>query len=291
MDVNARERVHMRWSNSKLQESGRAGRDGLPSERLLYFRPADVPRQCNHERNFSDGISFMFKKIPGHVIKILQPRHSGIVSLKKNVVEVLSLNILLSLCKTATGCVITVLFHARSRKSMQLLVEKFKVKNKKVGFELKKDELQQLVIQLILDRKEDFSHTAYATNACVTTGPLAKHALHGKKNITLEVTSRHKSSTSVAKSSKQGRYSGMEVEFYKMRKELSTLHGGIFPHSILSTQQIGMLCYQKPETSEHLEKIIGKLKTEKYRDKILEVIGKHEHDEEQEVTETGQMDE
>lgn len=28
-----------------VQESGRAGRDGLPSECLLFFRPADVPRQ------------------------------------------------------------------------------------------------------------------------------------------------------------------------------------------------------------------------------------------------------
>ncbi|KAK6274361.1 hypothetical protein POUND7_004070 [Theobroma cacao] len=68
MDVNAREKVHMKWSKNKLQvivgtvafgmginkpdaacsqESGRAGRDGLPSECLIFFRPADVPRQSS----------------------------------------------------------------------------------------------------------------------------------------------------------------------------------------------------------------------------------------------------
>ncbi|KAK1379658.1 hypothetical protein POM88_026402 [Heracleum sosnowskyi] len=36
MDANAREK-----------ESGRVGRDGLPSECLLYFRPTDAQRQCD----------------------------------------------------------------------------------------------------------------------------------------------------------------------------------------------------------------------------------------------------
>ncbi|GJU54931.1 phospholipase D alpha 1 [Tanacetum coccineum] len=87
----------------------------------------------------------------------------------------------------------------------------------------------------------------------------------------IKATSGHKSSISVAKSSKRSRYSILEVELDNLRKELSSLRGGIFPQSISSTQQLSILFSQKPETTKQLEKIISKLKTQKYGDKMQEV--------------------
>ncbi|KAK2632399.1 hypothetical protein EUGRSUZ_L01604 [Eucalyptus grandis] len=45
--------------------------------------------------------------------------------------------------------------------------------------DLKKEQLEQLVIQLILDQllKKEYQHTTHATNAYVTLGPLTKQVL------------------------------------------------------------------------------------------------------------------
>ena len=44
--------------------------------------------------------------------------------------------------------------------------------------------------------------------------------------------------------------SNLEFRLDELRKELASLHGGIFPHSILSTQQISMLAAEKPDSIE-----------------------------------------
>ncbi|KAL6178711.1 hypothetical protein ACLB2K_050229 [Fragaria x ananassa] len=64
----------------------------------------------------------------------------------------------------------------------------------------------------------------------------------------------------------------LEQKLDELRKELSSDHGGIFPHSVLSTQQISMIDDQKPNSMEQWEKIIGKVKTEKYGSRILEQV-------------------
>ncbi|PQM40630.1 hypothetical protein Pyn_32382 [Prunus yedoensis var. nudiflora] len=142
------------------------------------------------------------------------------------------------------------------------------------GSELKREQIEQLVIQLILDRslKEEFQHTAYSTNAYVTIGPLAKKVLHGKCSVKLEISSGQNKVAGIKSVKRSCASSGLELKLDELRKELSSVHGGIFPHSVLSTQQINKISAQKPNSMELLENIIGKLKAEKYGSRILEQV-------------------
>ncbi|CAN1779612.1 ATP-dependent DNA helicase Q-like 2 [Linum perenne] len=327
MDPDSRDKVHMRWSKNKLQvivgtvafgmginkpdvrfvihhslsksmetyyqESGRAGRDGLPSECIIFFRSGDVPRQssmvfyensglqnlydivryCQSKRNCRRAAFFRHFSEPvqdcngmcdncaflNEIIEVDVSNYAvAIVSLLKNVME------------------------NDQKLTMLQLIDKMKTKHKELGSTLKKEEMEQLVVQLILDRvlKEEFQHTPYATNSYVTVGPLANQVLQGKKAIKIETCSKQKIKVGDMRSVKH-RLSGLESKLDELRKELSSNHGGIFPHSVLSSQQMSMISSQKPKSMEELEKIIGKLKAEKYGDRILEEVRKYAGSEEE----------
>lgn len=71
----------------------------------------------------------------------------------------------------------------------------------------------------------------------------------GKRTVKLEICIRQKHEKSgTLKYSKRGQLSGLETKLDELRKELASSHGGIFPHAVLSTQQISMLSAKKPKS-------------------------------------------
>lgn len=180
------------------------------------------------------------------------------------------------------------------RATLLQLVDKFKAKWKGLGrsnqdVDLKREEIEQLIVQLILDHvlKEEFQHTAYSTNAYVTLGPLWKPALQGNRPVKLEIAAVQSCQDKggggrSSRGAKRSRMSDLEAKLDELRRELSSSssNGGIsiFPHAVLSSEQISLLSCQKPTTEAELEQVIGKVKTEKYGSRIIELIRSHVKD-------------
>ncbi|GAB4857921.1 hypothetical protein Ancab_015826 [Ancistrocladus abbreviatus] len=79
---------------------------------------------------------------------------------------------------------------------------------------------------------------------------LVIRVLDGKRVVKLEISSGRDNKAGNIKSSKQKPTSKLEIRLDELRKELASVNGGIFPHSVLSAQQITMLADQKPDSIE-----------------------------------------
>lgn len=77
----------------------------------------------------------------------------------------------------------------------------------------------------------------------------------GKKVIKLEVCTGQNSKAGKVRATKRSMSTGLEVKLDELRKELSSSQGGIFPHAVLSTQQISLLSAQKPTSMDQVSVI------------------------------------
>lgn len=55
------------------------------------------------------------------------------------------------------------------------------------------------------------------------------------------------------KSKRSSSLSGLESKLDELRKEISAAHGSMLPHTVLSTQQIGLISSQKPDSLQEVE--------------------------------------
>lgn len=83
---------------------------------------------------------------------------------------------------------------------------------------------------------------------------VSEYLVAGNKKVLLEVgrgsTTTKKNTPSVQERGSMS--TGMGQMLSSIRQELANKHGGIFPHAILSSQHISLLCAKRPDTMEQV---------------------------------------
>lgn len=82
------------------------------------------------------------------------------------------------------------------------------------------------------------------------------HMHVGKRNVKIDISSGEKSMAGLKSAKRSLSSSVLEFKLYELRKEVSSIQGEIFPHSVLSTQQISMISSQKPNSMEQASSLV-----------------------------------
>ena len=81
----------------------------------------------------------------------------------------------------------------------------------------------------------------------------------GQRKVKLEIVQGLQSAKKGSKASRTAvdngqMQTGMGIMLDRLRQNLAAAHGGIFPHSVLSSQHITLLCTQKPDSLEQVQR-------------------------------------